>query len=869
MRKDEENKRRSSSIFNSGSIAINFTVSKTPVEISINAHPSIKVNGFVIFSGSDLDNAIMRKDMKKGILPPHVAEKIAKETGTSKEEVSSLYAAAVLNSNTRVKKKTNKENVNSKRKEWLDDHGVILREKIVEDIITHFKNIISTGDTIYIWDNDRYSEQGEEIITKIIQENLPQVPSRTVKDISNAVANIRFTTKEEMQKMELPGHLIPVRNGLLNSETLQLEPHNSAYFYARRLNVDYKPKIFPIKFFQFLLSRFENNYIEMFKVLEDIGLALLRGNPYQIISIWVGQSRDSSGLISGEEGKTLTAEEIIGEKFFGSELYTRASLQSLSRSDFEFRVLKDRWFHIASLDESGNIVNYSGLLEQLRDPFMEKPVKNRAVQLRWKNTAYNILIGNKFPRATANSKAFYRTIRKIVYWRKPIGEDWKIKNAIDDEEKSGILNLAIWALQVIKKRGMPYGLLSMGETMSKYREISDSLSMIVSQIFEKAPESRIEQNEALSYVREQGEAMELVIENVSKTRLTGILKEIFGVTVEETTENREENTDGTIIKTKKHINYYTGLKTKDGSDHNLKEEKPSDLVNSDTFRYIPIHSDTLQDAVLDYFSEIPNIENIGISDLSLYPLCMRKVKLYYNIDKGVVDSDIPILDALDCSENPEKTVSACVSEFMLRIGGPAFSNRQTDISSMASDPPGTFDKPPNPVNSNARSEIHPITEENGNLVRDQLLALGYHVSSNGGPDINRKFYSIQVIGVLSLPPDMKEKLYHLMHMEHFTLASESQHRALFTRPLIKASDAVIHASPSNPEDLRREVIETVRMESPKSQYGSLTPDAVYKIVGGRFQDIRVAEIKEICEQEYNKGTLIRRGPGYFYNSEGA
>jgi len=175
----------------------------------------------------------------------------------------------------------------------------------------------------------------------------------------------------------------------------------------------------------------------------------------------------------------------------------------------------------------------------------------------------------------------------------------------------------------------------------------------------------------------------------------------------------------------------------------------------------------------------------------------------------------------------------------------------------------------NPVNSNARSEIHPVTEENGNLVRDQLLALGYHVSPSSGPDINRKFYSIQVIGVLSLPPDMKEKLYHLMHMDHFTLASESQHRALFTRPLIKASDAVIHASPSNPEDLRREVIETVRMESPKSQYGSLTPDAVYKIVGGRFQDIRVAEIKEICEQEYNKGTLIRRGPGYFYNSEGA
>jgi len=463
--------------------------------------------------------------------------------------------------------------------------------------------------------------------------------------------------------MELPHDFIPVRNGLVNWKTMIIEPHNPDYFYSQRLNVDYKQGAFCKGFIRYLLSRFEGNFKECFKVIEDLGLILFRDNRYQIVTIYMGQSKDeSSGLVSGEEGKTLTAEMIFGEKFLGQNLFSRASLQSLAKSEFEFQALKGKWLHVASLDEAGHISNYSGLIEQLRDPYIEKPVKNRPIQQRWKNTTYNILTGNKFPKATANTKAFYRSIRKIVYWRKPIGGDWKYIDEIDEEEKSGLLNLGVFAMHMIEARGKPYGLFDLGESKSKYREISDSISMLISQIFEKAPEERIEEGEALEHVMEEAELRDFVIENLTKTKLTALLKENFGVTVEETTVNEEkEDENKKKIKTKKHINYYKGIKIKD--DKNSKQESQQTPIQGN-------NSDTFEEAVLDYVSGIPEIGNIGVSEFSLLRFYIYNIMIsYYSLYMpGVLNYDTPIQEFKNCLENKDNTLSLCVSEFIRRIG---------------------------------------------------------------------------------------------------------------------------------------------------------------------------------------------------------
>jgi len=537
--------------------------------------------------------------------------------------------------------------------EWLDKNGNLQRDVIINDVLRHYPGIISDEDTIYIWNGDWYSDQGREIIAKYIQNALPEVSSRTVSDIVNAIANITFQTREEFERMRLPDDLIPVRNGLLDWKTKTLKPHDPKYFYSKRLNVDYDPDARCPGFIRYLLSRFEGNYKEFFKVLEDIALILFRDNRYQIVSIWMGQSKDPSGLVSGEEGKTLTAEVIIGEKFLGPELFSRASLQSLAEKDTEFEALKDKWLHVASLDEAGHIANYSGLLEQLRDPYIEKPIKFKRGQLRWKNTAYNILTGNKFPKATANTKAFYRTIRKIVYWRKPIGEDWRYKDQIDEEEKSGILNLAIDIMNIITARGKPYGLNDLEHAILEYRAISDSLSMLVLEIFEKDPQSEIEQNEAYEYVIQEGEARELVMDTFSKNKLTSLLKNNLGVTTKRTTENREiQNKEGNQTKIKVHKDYYVGIRKKDPKSIKTKDENSTQLQLLDT----------LEGALVDYVSDIPKDKNIQISKSFL-----SSIAYIYNVKQDIQDSDIWISEFKTCLENPNNSISDCVSKSLKQL----------------------------------------------------------------------------------------------------------------------------------------------------------------------------------------------------------
>jgi len=550
--------------------------------------------------------------------------------------------------------------------EWLDKNGNIQRDIIINDIFRHFPGVISDEDAVYIWDGKRYSDQGREIIAKYIQNALPEISSRTVSDIVNSIAHITFLTREEFERMKLPDDLIPIRNGLLDWKTKTLKPHDPKYFYSKRLNVDYNPNARCPGFIRYLLSRFEGNYTEFFKVLEDLGLILFRDNRYQIHSIWMGQSKDPSGLISGEEGKTLTAEVIIGEKFLGPELFSRASLQSLAEKDTEFEALKDKWLHVASLDEAGYIPNYSGLLEQLRDPYIEKPIKFKRGQSRWKNTTYNILTGNKFPKATANTKAFYRTIRKIVYFRKPIGDDWKYKDQIDEEEKSGILNLAVDIMNIITARGKPYGLNDLEHAISEYRAISDSLSMLILEIFEKDPQSEIEQNEAYEYVVQEGEARELVMDTFSKNKLTSLLKNNLGVTTKRTTENKEiQNKEGNQTKIKVHKDYYVGIRKKDPKSIKAKDEKSMQLQLLDT----------LEGALVDYVSDIQKGQNIQISK-SLLSLLYN----IYNIKEGIEDLDIWISDLKDCIENSDNSISACVSKSFGR-----FSKKVDELNQKAID----------------------------------------------------------------------------------------------------------------------------------------------------------------------------------------
>jgi hypothetical protein len=211
-------------------------------------------------------------------------------------------------------------------------------------------------------------------------------------------------------------------------------------------------------------------------------------------------------------------------------------------------------------------------------------------------------------------------------------------------------------MNIITARGKPYGLNDLGEAVLKYREISDPLLMLMSEIFEKDSEGMIDQNEAYEYVMQKAEERDLVMETLSKKRLTTILKENFGVITEDTTENKEViNEDGSKTKTKIHRYYYKGIKIKDP----LNNKTGSDPSNQKGIFDTTEISDTLEDAMLDYISDLPKDMCIGVSEIA------HTLLYIYNTCLGVWGkSDTPIFEVKKCLENLENTKSACVSEIV-------------------------------------------------------------------------------------------------------------------------------------------------------------------------------------------------------------
>jgi len=74
-----------------------------------------------------------------------------------------------------------------------------------------------------------------------------------------------------------------------------------------------------------------------------------------------------------------------------------------------------------------------------------------------------------------------------------------------------------------------------------------------------------------------------------------------------------------------------------------------------------------------------------------------------------------------------------------------------------------------PRDSGVQSEKYPMTEKEGKLFVEQLLGLGYHIDPDTGPNIDRKYFKIGVVGMRSLSADQRGKLEHILDQEHFKL----------------------------------------------------------------------------------------------------
>ncbi|PMP73492.1 MAG: hypothetical protein C0180_06630, partial [Aciduliprofundum sp.] len=371
-------------------------------------------------------------------------------------------------------------------------------------------------------------------------------------------------------------------------------------------DIIYDPKAVPFYTIWFLLRRFNDNFEEFFKVWEIFAYMLFRDNRFQIIPIFLGNSKQGN-FASGEEGKTTTLR--IFEKFVGEKNVDKTTLKQLISSEFNYINLMGKILHVMSLDEAEDIYGFESVIERLRDPTITSMVKRAVKGVTFPNTALHILVGNTLPKNRKKTIAFFRSVKMIIHFSLPLGGDWVFLNFVDDEEKSGILNLLVLINKIQKQRKGLYGLLNLEDTEREYKKGSDPFTSFILQIFDRDPESELPREQVLEYISILAENANIILpETISTTYLTRLLHSLFNATTKRTTKSDERGTE--------HRTYYKGIKFK--YDFNqivngripfdfIPDEQNLDMAKLDKF-------EEFQNALQDYLSTVPNDMIIQLSN---------------------------------------------------------------------------------------------------------------------------------------------------------------------------------------------------------------------------------------------------------------
>ncbi|MBD6956458.1 MAG: hypothetical protein F9Y92_07495, partial [Thermoplasmatales archaeon] len=523
--------------------------------------------------------------------------------------------------------------------DWKDEHGNFDRAAILRTLNGLFNGkAIYFRDELYLWNGYYYAQDGDKVLSRLLQNVSAELSSRMIRSVIESFEFTHTKSEQEIKQMLLPEYYIPLINGLFNINTMKLEEHNPNYFYTYIFNITYNPEAVPFYTIWFLFRRFKDNFYEFFKILEVFAYMLFRDNRFQVIPIFLGESKEGE-YTSGHEGKTTTIR--IFSKVIGEENTDWTTLKQLVESEFNFINLRGKILHVMSLDEADEIYGFESVIERLRDPVITSMVKRAVKGVTFPNTALHILVGNTLPKNRKKTIAFFRSIKLIVHFRLPLGNDWVFLDFIDEQEKSGIFNLLITIYKIQRERKGLYGLLSLEDTEKQYKHASNSFLSFLSEIFEKDRNNELEREDVMEYINILAENLNVVIpENISTAYLTRVLHELFNVRVKRTTTH---DNDGSIHKT-----YYTGIRFKYDYDKVMKGEifnigeLPKEKVdkNLDTFK-------EYQNALQDYLSTVPNDMSIQISRFfPFFNPYIQESRLYNNNREQKVDNWIKVFEML-------------------------------------------------------------------------------------------------------------------------------------------------------------------------------------------------------------------------------
>ncbi|MCW7072259.1 MAG: phage/plasmid primase, P4 family [Methanophagales archaeon] len=322
---------------------------------------------------------------------------------------------------------------------YLDEKGrrkinyEVLLENLEEEYI--FKTAEDTEEVFYY--NEGIYKPAEKIIKKYVEDAVGDLA--TIQLRRETIGHIQcryYTPREEFNKDKTR---LPLKNGLLNLETFELEPHTPDKIFTHRFEIDFDkeakcPNI--EKFFSEVLHPAD------IPVMQEIfGLCLYADYPVHKAFWWLG---------GGRNGKTVTASLIIS--LLGRKNVAHVQLVDLDGSH-----------RFAEARLEGKLVNL------IDEPAIKKPMETERFKaltgggsiegekkgcqepIQFTSYATMIIQANKIPRIYDSTDAFHERTLVIPFDNQFLGSK-AIKNLGEKlVKKDGLSGLLNWALEGLKR----------------------------------------------------------------------------------------------------------------------------------------------------------------------------------------------------------------------------------------------------------------------------------------------------------------------------------------------------------------------------------------------------------------------------------
>ncbi len=378
---------------------------------------------------------------------------------------------------------------------YFDDEGTFIPALLAEELMGKY-NFATMMDSqeIYIYLDGYYQPLGEVIIRRECKKRLQdEYRKNRAGEVIDYIKASTYTKRREE-----PPSLLPLNNGVLNINTMELKPHTPEYMFFNKLPVNYDPEVdcSEIKKFH---KEITNDEQDVTVLEETVGYCLYRGCLIHKALMVVG---------GGANGKSTWLGLV--RVFLGSQNVSGRSLFELEEVRFARADLFGKYANIYA-DLPDRALQRTGMFKMLTGGDQLAAEKKFRDSFHFVNYAKLLFSANKVPEAMDDTDAFFRRWIIITFPNVFNGDNCdpkKLEKITTEQELSGLLNLALAALKRLLNNGGFSHMKTTDEIREDYIRKSSPIASFVLDCLEVDTDAFIEKKELFNifaaYCRARG-----------------------------------------------------------------------------------------------------------------------------------------------------------------------------------------------------------------------------------------------------------------------------------------------------------------------------------------------------------------------------